>query len=157
MNIASDQDLSGKSKLFFSPHHSISLMVLCVIVLSFANSFADITFRDTQALGTATSSTLSCLWLLRKPLACIPIADQQWIQLSFVTARCDVILMVGTLAAAYEAIELSFGSLQVGPANDASLAKPSNIIQVSMTYALAQYQTMADETAAKLRLTQYLE
>jgi hypothetical protein len=57
-----------------------------------------------------------------------------------------VILMIGTVAAAYGADEPHFGS-QVGPVNDVSLAKPSSIIQVAMTY-LCSFQcsvpTMAE-------------
>jgi hypothetical protein len=93
------------------------------------------------------------------PMACTSIADQQWIQLSFVTARFVMtILMVGTVAAAYGADEPHFGS-QMGPVNDVSLAKPSNIVQATTTCIfLCLFQcsvpTMADETCSKTELSQ---
>jgi hypothetical protein len=91
------------------------------------------------------------------PLACTSITDQQWIQVTFVTARfVMVILMVGTVAAAHGAEEPHFGS-QVGPVNDISLAKPSNIIQVTMTCIfgstfLPSVPIMADESRSKTGL-----
>jgi hypothetical protein len=93
------------------------------------------------------------------PMACTSIADQQWIQLSFVTARFVMtILMVGTVAAAYGADKPHFGS-QMGPVNDVSLAKPSNIVQATTTCIfLCLFQcsvpTMADETCSKTELSQ---
>ena len=47
-----------------------------------------------------------------------------------------VILMIGTVAAAYGADEPHFGS-QVGPVRDISLANPSNIVQATMTCIFA--------------------
>jgi hypothetical protein len=96
----------------------------------FANSFADLfPLKDTQDGGYKLY--IAMFMVVKVPLACTSIADQQWIQLSFVTARIVmVILMVGTLAAAYGADEPHFGS-QVGPVNDVSLAKPSSIVQVN--------------------------
>ncbi len=93
------------------------------------------------------------------PLACTSITDQQWIQVTFVTARfVMVILMVGTVAGAYGADEPHFGS-QVGPVNDVPLAEPSNIVQVTMTCIFAtafQFSapTMAGESRSKTELPQ---
>jgi peptidoglycan biosynthesis protein MviN/MurJ (putative lipid II flippase) len=53
------------------------------------------------------------------------ITEQQWIQMAFLTARIVmVIMMVGTVVAAYVADEPHFAS-QDGPVNDIPL-KPSN-------------------------------
>jgi hypothetical protein len=88
------------------------------------------------------------------PMACTSITDQQWIQMAFVTARLVmVILMIGTVAAAYCADDSHFGS-QVGPVNDIPLANPSNIVPVTMTCIFASSMqavvpTMADETRSK--------
>jgi hypothetical protein len=151
--------LGKKGSLFFSLTTSVCLYgfmwAYCTI---FANSFADMfPLGDTQDGGYKLYIVMFMVVIV--PLSCTAIADQQWIQLSFVTARIVmVILMVGTVAAAYAADEPHFGS-QVGPVNGVSLAKPSTIVQVSMTCVFASLlqfsvPTMADETRSKTGLTQ---
>jgi hypothetical protein len=151
--------LGKAASLFFSLTNLISLYgfmwAYCTI---FANSFADMfPLGDTQDGGYKLYIVMYMVVIV--PLSCTSIADQQWIQLSFVTARfVMVILMIGTVAAAYGADEPHFGS-QVGPVNDVSLAKPSSIIQVTMTCVFASLfqcsvPTMADETRSKTELTQ---
>jgi hypothetical protein len=144
--------------IFFSLTTLISLYGamwgFCTI---FANAFADrFPLVDTQDDGYKLY--IAMFMVVVVPLACTSIADQQWIQLSFVTARfVMVILMVGTVAAAHGADEPHFGS-QVGPVNDVSLAKPSNIVQVTTTCVFASLfqcsvPTLADETRSKTGLT----
>jgi predicted Na+-dependent transporter len=107
---------------------------------------------DTQ--GGGYKFYIAMFMVVIVPLACTSIADQQWIQLSFVTARfVMVILMVGTVVAAYVADEPHFGS-QVGPVNDVSLAKPSSIVHVFASVFQCSVPTMADEARSKTGLTQ---
>jgi hypothetical protein len=151
--------LGKAATIFFSLTTLVSLYGamwgFCTI---FANAFADrFPLGDMQDDGYMLYVAMFMVVIV--PLACTSIADQQWIQLSFVTARfIMVILMVGTVAAAHGADEPHFGS-QLGPVNDVSLAKPSNIVQVTMTCVFASLfqcsvPTMADETRSKTGLTQ---
>jgi hypothetical protein len=124
----------------------------------FANAFADkFPLGDEEDGGYKLYIAMFAVIIV--PLACTSIVDQQWIQMLFVTARLVmVILMVGTVAAAYGADEPHFGS-QVGPLNDIGLAKPSNIVQVIMTCVfISLFQcsvpTMADESRSKTGLSQ---
>jgi soluble calcium-activated nucleotidase 1 len=123
----------------------------------FANAFADkFTLGDVQDGGYIPYVVM--FMAVTVPLSCTSLADQQWIQVEFVTARLVmVILMVGTAAAACNADEPHFGS-QVGPVNGIPLAKASNIIQVTMTCIFASFMqfavpTMADETRNKTGLS----
>jgi hypothetical protein len=150
----------GKSGSFFFSLTTLvsmygAMWAFCTI---FANAFADMfALGDTQDGGYKLYTAMFMVVVV--PLACTSIADQLWIQLSFVTARfVMVIFMVGTVAAAYGADEPHFGS-QVGPVKDAPLAKPSSIIQVSMTCVFASLfqcsvPTIADEARSKTGLTQ---
>jgi hypothetical protein len=119
----------------------------------FANAFADkYPLGDAQDGGYKLYIALFMVIIV--PMACTSITDQQWIQMAFVTARLVmVILMIGTVAAAYCADDSHFGS-QVGPVNDIPLANPSNIVPVTMTCIFASSMqavvpTMADETHSK--------
>jgi hypothetical protein len=102
----------------------------------FANSFADkYPLGDAQDGGYKIYIVM--LTLVTVPLSCTSIVEQQWIQMAFVTARLVMtLLMIGTVATAYGADEPHFGS-QVGPVSDIPLAKPSNIVQVTMTCIFA--------------------
>jgi hypothetical protein len=151
--------LGKAGTLFFSVTTLVSMYggmwAYCTI---FANAFADkFPFGDAQDGGYKLY--ISMFMVVIVPLACTSIADQQWIQLSFVTARLVmVILMVGTVAAAHGAEGPHFGS-QVGPVNDIALAKPVNIVQVIMTCVFASLfqcsvPTMADESRSKNGLSQ---
>jgi hypothetical protein len=144
--------------LFFSLTTLVSLYGamwgFCTI---FANAFADrFPLGDMQDDGYMLYIAMFMVVIV--PLACTSIADQQWIQLSFVMSRIVmVIMMVATVVVAYGADEPHFGS-QVGPVNDIPLAKPSNIVQVTMTCIFASLfqcsvPTMADETRSKTGLT----
>jgi hypothetical protein len=130
------------------------LWAFCTI---FGNAFAD-KFPIGDAQDGGYKIYIAMFMVVIVPMACTSITDQQWIQMAFVTARIImVILMVGTVAAAYGADEPHFGS-QVGPVNDIPLAKPSNIVQVTMTCIFAcsiqvLVPTMADETRSKTGLT----
>jgi hypothetical protein len=150
----------GKSgSLFFSVTTLVSLYgIMWAYCTIFANSFADkFPLGDTQDGGYKLYIVMFMVVIV--PLACTSISDQQWVQISFVMARfVMVILMVGTVAAAYGADEPHFGS-QVGPVNDIPLANPSNIVQVTTTCIFASLfqcsvPTMADETRSKSDLTQ---
>jgi hypothetical protein len=124
----------------------------------FANAFA-----DKYPLGDAQDGGyklyIAMFMAVTVPLSCTSIVDQKWIQMAFLTARIVmVILMVGTVAASYGADEPHFGS-QVGPVNDISLAKPSNIVQVTMTCIFAStiqftVPTMAKGSLSKTGLSQ---
>jgi hypothetical protein len=151
--------LGKTGTLFFSLTALVSLYggmwAFCTI---FANAFADkFPLGDEEDGGYKLY--IAMFMVVTVPLACISIADQQWIQVTFVTARfVMVILMVGTVAAAHGADEPHFGS-QVGPVNDVALAKPSNIVQVTMTCIfgstfLPSVPTIADESRSKTTLTQ---
>jgi hypothetical protein len=124
----------------------------------FANSFAD-KFPLGDAQDGGYMIYIAVFMVVAVPLACTSITDQQWIQVLFVTARfVMVLLMLGTLAAAYGADEPHFGA-QVGPVNDVSLANPSNIVQVTMTCifaSLCQFSvpTIAEESRSKTSLSQ---
>jgi hypothetical protein len=124
----------------------------------FANSFAD-KFPLGDAEDGGYKAYIAMFMVVTVPLSCTSITDQQWIQILFVTARfVMVILMIGTVAAAHGADEAHFGS-QVGPMNDVSLAKPSNIVQVTMTCIFASLfqfsvPTIADESHSKTVLSQ---
>jgi hypothetical protein len=124
----------------------------------FANAFADkFPLGDAQDGGYKLYITMFMVVIV--PLACTSITDQQWIQVTFVTARfVMVILMVGTIVVAYGADEPHFGS-QVGPVNEVELATPSNIVQVIMTCTFVSslqfsVPTMADESRSKTELKQ---
>jgi hypothetical protein len=123
-----------------------------------ANSFAD-KFPLAGAQDDGYKAYIGIFMFFVVPLVCTSITDQQWIQMAFVTARIVmVILMVGTVAGAYGADEPHFGP-QVGPVNDVSLAKPSNIVQVIMTCIFTSciqfsVPTMADESRSKTELSQ---
>jgi undecaprenyl pyrophosphate phosphatase UppP len=124
----------------------------------FANAFADkFPLGDMQDDGYKLYIALFMVVIV--PMSCTSITDQQWIQMAFVTARIVmVIMMVVTVVIAYGTDEPHFGS-QVGPVNDIPLAKPSNIVQVTMTCVFlssmqAVLPTMADETRSKTGLTQ---
>jgi hypothetical protein len=128
---------------------------LCSI---FANAFADkFPLGDVQDGGYRLY--IAIFMAITVPLACASIKDQLWVQMSFMTARFVMaVLMVGTVAGAYCADEPHFGS-QVGPVNDVALAKPSNIVQVTMSCIFAtafQFAapTMANESRSKTGLTQ---
>jgi hypothetical protein len=131
------------------------LWAFCTI---FGNAFAD-KFPLGDAQDGGYKIYIAMFMVVIVPMACTSITDQQWIQMAFVTARIVmVILMVGTVAAAYGADKPHFGS-QVGPVNDIPLAKASNIVQVTMTCIFAcsiqaLVPTMADETRSKTGLTQ---
>jgi hypothetical protein len=128
---------------------------LCSI---FGNAFAD-KFPLGDAQDGGYRLYIAMFMAVTVPMACASIKDQLWVQMSFMTARFVMaILMVGTIAAAYGADEPHFGS-QVGPANDVALAKPSNIVQVTMSCIFATaFQfvapTMANESRSKNGLTQ---
>jgi hypothetical protein len=128
---------------------------LCSI---FANAFAD-KFPLGDAQDGGYKLYIAMFMAVTVPLACASIKDQLWIQMSFMTARFVMaILMVGTIAGAYGADEPHFGS-QIGPANDVALAKPSNIVQVTMSCIFAtafQFAapTMASESRSKTGLTE---
>jgi hypothetical protein len=128
---------------------------LCTI---FASTFADqFPLRDVQDGGY--KSYIGIFMVVAVPLSCTSITDQLWIQMAFMVARfVMVILMVATVAAAYGADEPHFGS-QVGPVYDVSLAKPSNIVQVTMTCIFAtafQFSApiMAGQSHSKMVLSQ---
>jgi hypothetical protein len=123
----------------------------------FANAFADkFPLGDAQEGGYKIYIAIFMVVIV--PMACTSITDQQWIQMTFVTARIVmVVMMVGTVFAAYWADEPHFGS-QVGPVDDIPLGKPSNIVQVTMTCVFActiqaLVPTMSDETRSKTGLT----
>jgi hypothetical protein len=123
----------------------------------FANAFADkYPLEDAQDSGY--KFYIAMFTVVTVALACTSVTDQQWIQMAFVAARIGmVILMVGTVAGAYGADQSHFGS-QVGPVNDIPLAKPSNIVQVTMSCIFAStfqfsVPTMANETRSKTELT----
>jgi hypothetical protein len=124
----------------------------------FGNAFAD-KFPLGDAQDGGYKIYIAIFMAITVPLACFSVKDQLWIQMSFLTARLVMlILMVGTVAGAYGADEPHFGS-QEGPVNDVSLAKPSNIVQVTMTCIFGtafQFAapTMADETHSKTGLSQ---
>jgi hypothetical protein len=124
----------------------------------FGNAFAD-KFPLGDAQDGGYKIYIAMFLVVIVPMACTSITEQQWIQMAFVTARIVmVILMVGTVAAAYGADEPHFGS-QVGPFSDIPLSKLSNIVQVTMTCVFAcsiqaLVPTMADETRSKTGLTQ---
>jgi hypothetical protein len=148
----------GKSgNIFFSVTTLTSmygfLWAFCTI---FANAFADkFPLGDVQDGGYKIY--IATFIVIIVPMACTSITEQQWIQMAFVTARIVmVILMVGTVVAAYGADEPHFGS-QEGPVDDIPLAKPLNIVQVTMTCIFAcsiqaLVPTMADETRSKTEL-----
>jgi hypothetical protein len=145
--------------LFFSLTTLVSMYgYMWAFCTLFANSFAD-QFPLGDAQDGGYTPYIAMFMLVTVPLSCTSIVDQQWIQISFVTARIIMtILMVGTMAAAHGADEPHFGS-QVGPMNNVSLAKPSNIVQVTMTcIASSLFQcsvpAIADETRSKTGLTQ---
>jgi hypothetical protein len=150
----------GKSgSFFFSLTTLVSLYgVMWAYCTVFANSFAD-RFPLGNTHDDGYKLYIAMFMVVIVPLSCTSIADQQWIQLSFVIARIVmVVLMAGTMVAAYGADEPHFGS-QVGPVNDVSLAKPSSIVQVTMTCVFASVSqfsvpTMADEVRSKTGLTQ---
>jgi hypothetical protein len=128
---------------------------LCSI---FANAFAnEFPLGDTQDGGY--KPYIAMFMVVAVPLSCTSVTDQLGIQMIFMMARfVMVILMVGTVAGAYGADEPHFGS-QVGPVNDVTLAKPSNIASVTMTCMFAtshQFSapTMASESRSKTGLTQ---
>jgi hypothetical protein len=125
--------LGKKGSLFFSVTTLASMYgVLWALCTIFANSFAD-KFPLGDAQDGGYKIYIAIFMAIVVPLSCTSIIDQQWIQVACVTARVVmVILMIGTVAAAYGADEPHFGS-QVGPVSDVSLANPSNIVQVTMT------------------------
>jgi hypothetical protein len=153
--------LGKYATLFFSLTTLVSMYgMMWAYCTIFANSFADkFPLGDVEDGGYKLY--IAMFMVIIVPLACTSIADQQWVQLSFVTARfVMVILMIGTVAAAYGADEPHFGS-QMGPVNDVSLTKPPNIVQVTMTcifVSLFQCSVpiMAEETRSKSELTQVL-
>jgi hypothetical protein len=123
----------------------------------FANSFADkFPLGDMEDGGYKIYIAL--FMVVSVPLACTSITDQQWIQVLFVTARfVMVLLMLGTVGAAYASNEPHFGE-QVGPVNDVGLAMPSSIVQVTMTCIFASLfqfsvPTMAMESRSKTVLS----
>jgi hypothetical protein len=150
--------LGRKWTLFFT---FTTLACMYGIMWAFCTIFAN-AFADKFPLGDAPDGGyipyIVMFMLVTVPLSCTSLAEQQWIQMSFVTARLVmVILMVGTLAIAYGSDVPHFGS-QVGPVNGISLAKPSNIIQVTMTCIFASIMqfavpTIADETRNKTGLS----
>jgi hypothetical protein len=124
----------------------------------FANSFADkFPLGDMEDGGYM--SYIALFMVVSVPLSCTSITDQQWIQVLFVTARfVMVLLMIGTVGAAYASDEPHFGD-QAGPVNDVGLAMPSSIVQVTMTCIFASLfqfsvPTMAEETRSKTALSQ---
>jgi hypothetical protein len=124
----------------------------------FANSFADM-FPLGDMEDGGYKIYIAIFMVVSVPLACTSITDQQWIQVLFVTARfVMVLLMLGTLGAAYASDEPHFGE-QVGPVNDVGLAMPSTIVQVTMTCIFASLfqfsvPTMAEESRSKTALSQ---
>jgi hypothetical protein len=124
----------------------------------FANSFAD-KFPLGNSHDGGYKAYIAMLMVVTVSLSCTSITDQQWIQILFVAVRfVMVILMIGTVAAAHGADEAHFGS-QVGPVNDISLAKPLNIVQVTMTCIFASLfqfsvPTIADGSRSKTVLSQ---
>jgi hypothetical protein len=131
--------------------------IMWALCTTFANAFADkFPLGDAQDGGYIPYVVM--FMAVTVPLSCTSLADQQWIQMSFVMIRLVmVILMVGTVVIAYGSDEGHFGS-QVGPVNDISLAKPSNIVQVTMTCifgSIVQFAvpTIADETRSKTGLS----
>jgi hypothetical protein len=152
----------GKSAtLFFSLTTLVSMYGMmwsyCTV---FANSFADkYPIGDVQDGGYKLY--IAMFMVIIVPLSCTSITDQQWVQLAFVTARfVMVILMVGTVIAAYGADEPHFG-FQAGPVNGILLTKPSNIVQVSMTCVFVSLfqcsvPTIAQETRSKSTLTRVI-
>jgi hypothetical protein len=124
----------------------------------FANSFAD-KFPLGDMEDGSYKIYIALFMVVCVPLACTSITDQQWIQVLFVTARfVMVLLMLGTLGAAYASDEPHFGE-QVGPVNDVGLAMPSTIVQVTMTCIFASLfqfsvPTMAEESRSKTALSQ---
>jgi hypothetical protein len=151
--------LGKKGSLFFSVTTLASMYgIMWAFITIFANSFADkFPLGDMQDGGYKIY--IAIFMAIVVPLSCTDIVDQQWIQVSFVVARVVmVILMIGTVAAAYGADEPHFGS-QVGPVSDISLAEPSNIVQVTMTCIFACIMqfivpTMADGCSSKTELSQ---
>jgi hypothetical protein len=124
----------------------------------FANSFAD-KFSLGEMEDSGYKIYIAIFMMMSVPLACTSITDQQWIQVLFVTARfVMVLLMLGTVGAAYASDEPHFGE-QVGPVNDVGLAMPSTIVQVTMTCIFASLfqfsvPTMAEESRSKTALSQ---
>jgi hypothetical protein len=123
-----------------------------------ANTFAD-KFPLGDAQDGGYKAYIVMFMVVAVPLACTSISDQQCIQVTFVMGRIVMILlMIITVAGAYGADEPHFGS-QVGPVDDILLAKPSNIVSVTMTCIFAStYQfavpTVADECRSKTELSQ---
>jgi hypothetical protein len=151
--------LGKAGTLFFSVTTLVSMYgIMWAYCTIFANAFAD-KFPLEDAEDGGYKLYIAMFMVVIVPLACTSIVDQQWIQMLFVTARfVMVILMIGTVAAAYGAEEPHFGS-QVGPVNDIALAKPANIVQVTMTCVFASLfqcsvPTMADESRSKTGLIQ---
>jgi hypothetical protein len=120
-------------------------------------------FADEFPLGDAQDGGyriyIAMFMAVTVPMSCASIKQQMWIQMTFMAARIVmVILMAGTIAGAYGADEPHFGS-QVGPANDVPLAKPSNIVQVTITCVFAtafqfSVPTVAGESRSKSGLNQ---
>jgi hypothetical protein len=150
--------LGNFGSLFFSVATLSSMYgIMWAFITIFANSFADkFPLGDMQDGGYKLY--IGLFMVVTVPLSCTSIVDQQWIQITCVTARLVmVILMVGTVAGGYGADEPHFGT-QVGPVNKISLAKPSNIVQVTMTCIFAsimQYSvpTMAEGSRSKTALS----
>jgi hypothetical protein len=145
--------------LFFSVTTLASMYgIMWAFCSIFANSFAD-KFPLVDMQDGGYNLYIALFMVVTVPLSCTSIVDQQWSQITCVTARLVmVILMIGTVAGAYGADEPHFGS-QVGPVNNIPLAKSSNIVQVTMTCIFAsimQYSvpTMAEGSRSKTVLTQ---
>jgi hypothetical protein len=150
--------LGNKVSLFFSATTLASMYgIMWAFCSIFANSFAD-KFPIGDAEDGGYKIYIAIFTAVTVPLSCTSIVDQQWLQMVCVAARfLMVILMIGTVAAAYGADEPHFGS-QVGPVSDISLAEPTSIVQVTMTCifgCVMQFlvPTMADGSRSKSELS----